>query len=196
LFLVTTARFKALVERCGRPQVHLSWAPPAKDKVLQEAAASNRLLTVQQESRGGKKDYGQVGLHSGKLVQYLIFPKSLRSFLGRKIIGIDYDALASQTRVSAPGNGPPLRKRTAQAPRTGRKREPVRGKIAAFETAERPPTAPPVEMPVTKLRKKRAKTDPPRWREDVSDAVALIRAGQIRGGLDRLESLLAAQRGR
>jgi hypothetical protein len=164
---VATARFNALVEKCGRPQVHLSWTTPAKDKVLREAAASNRLLTVQQESRGGKKDHGEIGLHAGKLVQYLIFQKSLRSFLGRKIIGIDYEALAGQTKISAPAP-----RKSTDLPRR---------------------TLPPANKPAKKLRKKPAKSGGRHWREEVSGAMALIRAGQVRGGLDRLENLLEAQ---
>jgi len=186
---MTTARFKDLVTRCGRPVVHLSWSGPTKDPVLRDAAAANRLLTVNQGGRGGRKDHGEVGLRPGRSVQYLIFPKSLRAFIGRRIVGIDYDALGGQ--LSASASAPPRRKRPAKSPaaRPTRQRK-GHGKLVAFEPAEAPAReikAKSKPKPESKRRR------PPReWIPEVRDAVAEIRAGNVSMGLARLEELLAA----
>ncbi len=185
---MTTARFKDLVARVGRPEVHLSWSGPAKDAVLQEAAKANRLLSVHQNTRGGKKDHGEVGLHAGRDVQYLLFPKSLRAFAGKRIVGIDYDALGGELSASAPAVTKRAKKASA-APKAERGK--ADNKIVAFEPPSRPAAR--ASTPTPTPRKKAKAARPRGWVSEVSDAVAEIREGKVSTGLARLEELLAAQ---
>jgi hypothetical protein len=100
-----TARFKEVVERCGSPELYTAWMDPKRDPRFQEAWQENRILSVKQKV-GGKKDVGEVGYLKEPGVAYLIFPKSLEAFAGRKIVGIQYDLLASPRPVGrAVGRG-------------------------------------------------------------------------------------------
>jgi hypothetical protein len=181
-----TARFRDLVARCGRPVVHLSWSGPTKDPVLQAAAAANRLLTVNQEGRAGRKDHGEVGLRPARSVQYLIFPKSLRAFIGRRIVGIDYGIMGEQVSASAP----PVQKRSPKSPAARpAKQQKDHGKLVAFEPVEEPgrKKSPKAE------RARKSRGEPHDWIREVAEAVKEIRAGTVSMGLARLEELLAAQ---
>ena len=88
-----TARFKEVVERCGRPELYTAWMNPKRDPRFQEAWRENRILSVKQRV-GGKKDFGEVGYVRESGVAYLVFPNSLEAFEGRKIVGIQYDLMA------------------------------------------------------------------------------------------------------
>ena len=88
-----TARFKEVVERCGSPELYTAWMDPKRDPRFQAAWQENRILSVKQNV-GGKKDVGEVGYLKEPGVAYLIFPKSLEAFVGRKIVGIQYGLLA------------------------------------------------------------------------------------------------------
>ena len=91
-----TARFAKVVEKCGKPEIHLVLLKPAKDRVLQKAVRQQRVMTVWQESIGIKADHGKVGFAPGPGRQFLIFPKSLQFFTGRTVVGIKYDLLDSR----------------------------------------------------------------------------------------------------
>ncbi|HEX2860769.1 MAG TPA: hypothetical protein VHN79_03985 [Lacunisphaera sp.] len=186
-----TARFKQVVAKCGRPEVHLSFSRPAKDEVLQKAAAANRLLTVQQESRGGKKDHGAVGLHPGKSVQYLLFPKSLRAYLGRNIVGIDYALLAEEVSASPPDQAP-RRDRPAKAPAEKRARGGTDARRRAKKEKEPSPRSsrpkPIPESPEPVVPRVRP------WIEEVEAAVSELKAGQNAKALGRLRALLGRER--
>lgn len=99
-----TARFKQVVERCGRPEVHLSLVAPGRDGALQGLQKKGRVMTVWQGGHHGKKtDYGVVGLFAEPRVQFLVFARSLRAFTGRRIVGIDYALLASPSEGGVTG---------------------------------------------------------------------------------------------
>jgi hypothetical protein len=85
-----TARFTDVVAAAGRPQVHSLWMAPDKDPELRRAVRDCRVMTLHQQLRGTKKDYGTVGLHLDGATQVLVFPKSLRRFGERHIVGVDY----------------------------------------------------------------------------------------------------------
>ena len=85
-----TARFTDVVAAAGRPQVHALWLAPDKDPELRRAVRDCRVMTIHQALRGTKKDHGTVGLHLEGSTQVLVFPKSLRRFGDRHIVGIDY----------------------------------------------------------------------------------------------------------
>lgn len=109
---VKTARFSNVVAKAGRPEAHVSWVKPETDSVLQSAQKQHRVLSVHQQLRGAKKDYGVVGVEEASDrqhgVQYLIFPKSIRAFEGQHVVGIQYDDLAPGRSVAK--NPPPVKR--------------------------------------------------------------------------------------
>jgi nicotinamidase-related amidase len=90
-----TVRFTQIVANCGAPSVHLTWVPPEQDRSLKTALKQNRVMTVHQNVRGTTKDYGTVGLLKTPHAQILVFPRSLKRFEERRVVGIDYALLAS-----------------------------------------------------------------------------------------------------
>lgn len=104
--LMKTARFSQVVAKCGKPVVHDQWLPPEKDASLKQAVKSGRIMTVHFHTVGTRKDYGEVGLGEGGQRVLLVFPKSLRAFKDRRIVGISYDLLKE--------GPPPKRKAAAQ----------------------------------------------------------------------------------
>jgi hypothetical protein len=88
---VSTVRFSKVIEACGKPDIHLLLIDPAKDKTLQAAIKSDRVMTLYQES--GSTDHGIVGFEQGRSRQFLVFPKSLKPFNGQRIVGIKYELL-------------------------------------------------------------------------------------------------------
>ena len=96
-----TARFKDVVKQCGRPELYVAWMDPKRDPQFQEAWRENRILSVKQMP-DGKKDFGEVGYVNEPGVAYLVFPKSLDPFAGRKVIGIQYDLLEPSKPLGRP----------------------------------------------------------------------------------------------
>jgi hypothetical protein len=96
-----TARFSQVVETAGRPIVYLTWMKPQRDPALRTALKANRVMTVHQTVRGSGTDYGTVGLHLGGHSQILIFPRSLKRFEDRRIVGIKYELFAEASVRSA-----------------------------------------------------------------------------------------------
>jgi hypothetical protein len=68
---------------------------PAKDKTLQAAIKSNRVMTLYQGSGSTTSDYGAIGFVEGPSRQFLVFPQTLKSFADKRVIGIKYDLLES-----------------------------------------------------------------------------------------------------
>jgi hypothetical protein len=93
---VKTARFAKVVEKCGKPKVHLALIDPAEDRTMKAAVKEQRAMTIWRESVGTKADRGKIGFEPGPGRQFLIFPKSLRAFAGRTVVGIKYDLLDSR----------------------------------------------------------------------------------------------------
>ena len=88
---MSTVRFSKVLEACGKPDIHLLLIDPAKDKTLQEAIKSDRVMTLYQQSGGS--DHGVVGFEQGRSRQFLVFPKPLKPFQGQRIVGIKYELL-------------------------------------------------------------------------------------------------------
>jgi hypothetical protein len=95
-----TARFSVALAKCGRPAVHLTLVAPQKDPALRRLERESRVMTIHRARRGAGADYGVVGLEPAPGVQLLVFPRSLRRFAGKRIVGIDYDLLASDLHVT------------------------------------------------------------------------------------------------
>jgi hypothetical protein len=93
LLKVKTARFREIVDKCGRPDVYTLWVKPAADRHLQSLIKNNRVMTIRASESG--TDFGVVGFHKQKAARYLAFPKSLKRFEGKRIIGIDWALVQS-----------------------------------------------------------------------------------------------------
>ena len=112
-----TARFSQLVDAAGKPEPYVLWVEPKQDKQFQSALKANRVLTVHQEHVGAKKDYGEVGYDGDRGAQILIFPKSIRRFAGRQVIGIKYDL------VEEPEAAPPRKEKEKTPPKPQKAKE-------------------------------------------------------------------------
>ena len=127
-----TVRFSKVVEKAGAPETYLVLMDPAKDRTLQAAVKAQRVMTVEQESVGTKTDRGEVGFHPGPSRQFLVFPKSLRAFADRDVVGIKYELLSSpdvpKSKRAAPPRPP---KKARPKPKPAAKARPEKTKSAA-----------------------------------------------------------------
>ena len=89
LLKTKNARFAAVVETCGAPQVYIPWQSPRKDRSLQAQIRQARIMTIQKSGSGS--DFGCVGLIERKGARYLVFPKSLKRFADQRIVGIKWE---------------------------------------------------------------------------------------------------------
>jgi hypothetical protein len=96
-----SVRFAVLVKACGRPEPVTLWADPRKDKRFMTAVRQNRIMTVEQENVGVKKDVGIIGFIKERNASYFIFPKPLNAFTGKEVKGIKYD-LVNQPAAMEP----------------------------------------------------------------------------------------------
>jgi hypothetical protein len=88
LLKVKMPRFAQVVEKGGKPQVYTLWQKPSTDRHLQSQLKNNHVMTILKSESG--TDFGIVGLKESKDARYLIFPKSLKSFAGTRIVGIHW----------------------------------------------------------------------------------------------------------
>ena len=88
LLKVKTARFSRVVEKFGKPRAYTLWQKPAADRHLQSQIKKNRVMTILKSESG--TDFGIVGFKQRKGATYLVFPKSLKRFADKRIIGIDW----------------------------------------------------------------------------------------------------------
>lgn len=123
-----TVRFSQVVARCGEPVTHVQWVALEKDAELQAALKQERVMTVHIQTVGSKKDHGEIGLSEKGQRALLIFPKTLRGFAGKRVVGINYDLLyqeeaAEPEKPAEPASPPPARqelrlvKKAASKPR-------------------------------------------------------------------------------
>jgi len=88
LLKVKTLRFRAVIEKCGKPEVYTLWQEPKADRHFQSLLKNNRVMTIRPSEAG--TDFGVVGFCEEKTGRYLAFPKSLKRFEGERIVGIDW----------------------------------------------------------------------------------------------------------
>jgi hypothetical protein len=88
LLKTKTARFSHVIEKCGKPQVYTLWQKPSTDRHLQAQLKNNRVMTILKTDSG--TDFGIAGFKERKGATYLVFPKSLKQFTDRRVIGIDW----------------------------------------------------------------------------------------------------------
>ncbi|HMF81480.1 MAG TPA: hypothetical protein VK562_08790 [Candidatus Acidoferrum sp.] len=77
-----------MVEKCGKPQVYTLWQKPAADRHLRAQIKRNRVVTILKSESG--TDFGMVGFKQRNGATYLVFPKSLKRFADKRIVGIDW----------------------------------------------------------------------------------------------------------
>jgi hypothetical protein len=94
-------RFKQLVNKSGKPEIVSLWTDPKRDRRFMKAVKEHRVLTVIQEPRTHRKDFGRPGFHPNPHASYLVFPKPLPVDQESRVIGITYD-LAADPRVIDP----------------------------------------------------------------------------------------------
>jgi hypothetical protein len=88
LLKTKTVRFWQIVKKCGKPDVYTLWEKPAGDRRFQTQLRNNRVMTVQKSDSG--TDFGIIGFKERKGATYLVFPRSLKQFVDRRVIGIDW----------------------------------------------------------------------------------------------------------
>jgi hypothetical protein len=88
LLKTKTTRFSKVIENAGKPQVHTLWQKPSADRHFQDQIKKSHLMTVLKSETG--TDFGIVGFKKSNEGRYLIFPKSLKRFAEKRIIGIDW----------------------------------------------------------------------------------------------------------
>ena len=86
---VKTARFADVVEKCGAPEVYTLWQKPRSDPRFQSLLKNHRIMTIQHTDAG--TDFGVVQFVERKGARFLAFPKSLRRFADRRIVGINWE---------------------------------------------------------------------------------------------------------
>lgn len=89
LLKVKTARFTDVIAESGKPESYVLWRKPADDSRLKRLVAQNHVMTVRRADGGA--DFGEIGLHEEKGASYLAFPKSLKQFAGKRIVGIKWE---------------------------------------------------------------------------------------------------------
>lgn len=152
-------RFTQVVESAGKPDPHLVFAEPSKDRELQNAIKAHRVMTVYQTTTGHAADHAKVGFDPGPSRQYLIFPKSLARFAKEKVIGIKYDLLDSGPSQPSRRRAKPPKKRPAR--RKARKPD----NIVYFPKAEPAETAESEEVSEMKAQIRRAMKELEKGRE-------------------------------
>lgn len=139
LWPMKTARFAAVVEVAGSPHTHLPLVAPEKDKVLQAAIKTHRVMTVHRALVGNKADHGTVGFEPGRARQFLIFPKSILEFKEIRIVAVKYDLLDNRAQ-KAPAKPAKAPKKAAPAPifheEKAKRQEPTQGKVVHFTKPE------------------------------------------------------------
>ena len=105
LLKVKTGRFSEIVEKAGRPESYTLWQKPSADRHLQSAIKNNRIMTIQRTESG--TEFGIVGFKQTKDARYLVFPKSLKRFENRRVVGINWDLVPGRELLSyrAPPHG-------------------------------------------------------------------------------------------
>ena len=89
LLKVKTVRFADVIASGGKPEPYTLWQKPGADKYFQSALKNGRVMTIQKSESGA--EFGLVGFKQAKTSRYLLFPKSLKRFDGKRVVGIKWD---------------------------------------------------------------------------------------------------------
>ena len=94
-------RFQLVVAKSGAPRSFIPWGNPREDSDFQKAFRQQRVMTVHRANVGNKKEFGTVGFNEGGGSTFLIFPKSLKPFLGSRIVGLDFTKIKEPVPADA-----------------------------------------------------------------------------------------------
>ena len=92
LLKTKTARFAQVIEECGKPQVYTLWQKSSTDRHLQAELKKSRVMTILNAESG--TDFGIAGFKERKGATYLVFPKSLKQFVDKRVVGIDWTLIS------------------------------------------------------------------------------------------------------
>jgi hypothetical protein len=142
--------------------------------------------------RGTHQDHGEVGYAPDPHAQYLLFPRSLRRFEDRRVIGINYDLLVPETTSGAPRSvapkRPPGRVPEKKKPIT-ETAAPAKSNVVHFPADHPAPEKAPAEKPPSKKRtpdKKPAAA--PSHSHPASPPLDRVTAGEIRRAVNELKT--------
>jgi hypothetical protein len=102
-----TVRFSELLKVVGKPEIYLPLADPKRDRAFMHAVREDRVLSLKQQPTGTKKDFGVVEFLPERYVSYLIFPKPLTAFKGKRAVGIKYDVVSDAAISTSRGTAVP-----------------------------------------------------------------------------------------
>lgn len=137
-----TVRFLKVVEAAGKPQAHTLWGGLDSDAEFQRAVKARRVMTIRQANVGTKKDFGLVGFSQEGPAQFLVFPRSLKPFEGRRVIGINYDLFAPAPAPGAAWKMKPVKAEKEKKPRSSPEtRRPEPPAVPEAQEPEGPPVA-------------------------------------------------------
>jgi hypothetical protein len=94
LLKTKTARFAEIVEKAGKPEPYTLWLKPTQDRHLQSEIKNNRVMTILKTQAGS--EFGMVGFKQQQGASYLIFPKAVKRFENRRIVGINWDLVKTK----------------------------------------------------------------------------------------------------
>jgi hypothetical protein len=180
---MATARFKSVVEQCGVPEVYTLWVEPKKDATFQRALTQHRVMSIHQETVGTRKDYGEIGFTGGSQGQLLIFPTSLKAFVGKKVVGIQYELLANE-----PAAEPEEHRRASKAEAALKKQRPQ--KIVRFPKPELAAPQPSAGTPPAPTRQ--PESDRERILRGVRKAMQQLQDGKAVAAYQTLEKLASS----
>ncbi len=183
-----------VIKHAGASRQHLTWRAPSRDPELRRAIEQHRLISLHQHTRGSHKDFGEIGFTSGRGVQYLIFPRSVQHFAGRRVIAIRYEELGQALSVGPAPAARTRRKKPSSSATPGKRRgggdnmvpfptPAARTRSAtAAPAAQKPPAPPPAPRPAA---------DP--LVDELRAALDELRAGHDARARARLERLLRSR---
>ena len=94
LLKTKTKRFADVIEAAGKPAPYTLWLIPAQDRHLQSEIKNNRVMTILASETGS--EFGMVGFKQQKDARYLVFPKGLKRFENRRIVGVNWDLVKTK----------------------------------------------------------------------------------------------------
>ena len=94
LLKTKTKRFADVVEAAGKPEVYTLWQKPAHDRHLQSEIKNNRMMAILKTEAGS--EFGMVGFKEQKGASYLVFPKSLKRYENKRIVGVSWDLVKTR----------------------------------------------------------------------------------------------------
>ena len=94
LLKTKTKRFADVIEAAGKPEPYTLWQKPAQDRHLQSEIKNHRVMTILKTESGS--EFGIAGFKAQKGATYLVFPKSLKRFENRRIVGINWDLVKTK----------------------------------------------------------------------------------------------------